>query len=195
MFRAFAKGRKLALEHHERLKALRHTAERGLFAKKKDSAGELYIYETIGASFWGGGVTAKDVAAQARWLKGAKTLDIYINSEGGDVFEGKAIYNRSSASKRSGPSTSTASPRPLPASSRWRRSRQAGHGRERHGDDPRGVGHGDGQRRRHARARRRARRREQGDRRHLRRAHRPACRASGPARRRPPPTRARRPPA
>ncbi len=93
MFRAFAKGHKLALDYHASVQARRPGAERGVFAKKKDSGGELYIYEMIGASFWGGGLTEKDVADQLDKLKGVKTLDIYINSEGGDVFAGKAIYN------------------------------------------------------------------------------------------------------
>lgn len=66
----------------------------GLFASKKDSRGELYIYEAIGFDCWtGSGVTSKDVVAQLDKLKGVKTLDIFINSPGGDVFEGKAIFN------------------------------------------------------------------------------------------------------
>ena len=99
MFRLFAKNRKFALDYHEQIRA-RAVAplDRGVFAKAKgDTAGELYLYETIVTadqkSFWGGGVTAKDVIAQLDKLKGAKTLDIHINSEGGDVFEGKAIFN------------------------------------------------------------------------------------------------------
>jgi ATP-dependent Clp protease protease subunit len=92
MFPIFAKGRNLALDYHARLPASRKV-ERGVFAKKKDSSGELYIYEMIGASFWGGGITEKDVADQLGKLKGVGTLDVYINSEGGDVFTGKAIYN------------------------------------------------------------------------------------------------------
>ena len=95
MFRLFAKNRKFALDYHEQIRA-RAVAplDRGVFAKAKgDTAGELYLYETIGSSFWGGGVTAKDVVAQLDKLKGAKALDIHINSEGGDVFEGKAIFN------------------------------------------------------------------------------------------------------
>lgn len=66
----------------------------GLFASKKESRGEIYIYEAIGFDCWtGSGVTSKDVVAQLDKLKGVKTLDIYINSPGGDVFEGKAIFN------------------------------------------------------------------------------------------------------
>lgn len=59
----------------------------------KASTGALYIYEAIGEDWWtGGGVTAKSVQAALDSLKGVKNLDIFINSEGGDVFEAKAIY-------------------------------------------------------------------------------------------------------
>lgn len=56
--------------------------------------GELFMYDAIGAD-WFGGITAKDVAAAVKEVEaaGAKKLNIYINSPGGDVFEGAAIYN------------------------------------------------------------------------------------------------------
>jgi ATP-dependent Clp protease protease subunit len=90
--RAFAKAHKIANDHAARLKAARGR-ERGIFAAKKDTRGELFIYEQIGESFWGGGVSAKSVIDQLEKLKGVSQLDIRINSEGGDVFDGKAIYN------------------------------------------------------------------------------------------------------
>lgn len=68
---------------------------RPLLAKASDSKAALYIYEVIGEDWWtGGGVTAKSVRDALDEVKGAKTLDIYINSEGGDVFEAKAIYEQ-----------------------------------------------------------------------------------------------------
>ena len=56
--------------------------------------GELYIYEAIGFDCFaeGGGVTAQKVQAALDEMKGIKTLNIFVNSEGGDVFEAKAIY-------------------------------------------------------------------------------------------------------
>lgn len=69
----------------------------GLYAKQTDDAGaaELYVYEQIGEDFWtGGGVTAKSVAEALKKLDGAKTLAVYINSPGGDAFEGLAIYEQ-----------------------------------------------------------------------------------------------------
>lgn len=62
-------------------------------AKAKDDTGDLYIYELIGGGFWSSGITAKQVTEALDKMKDIKTLNVYINSEGGDVFEGKAIYN------------------------------------------------------------------------------------------------------
>ncbi len=61
-----------------------------------DGVGEnvITMYDTIGDDFWtGGGVTAKRVAAALRSI-GAKDVEIHINSPGGDMFEGIAIYNQ-----------------------------------------------------------------------------------------------------
>jgi ATP-dependent Clp protease protease subunit len=64
-----------------------------LAAKASDTKGSLYIYELIGEDWWtGGGVTAKKVADALAGMAGVKTLDIFINSVGGDVFEAKAIF-------------------------------------------------------------------------------------------------------
>ncbi len=55
--------------------------------------GELYLYDAIGAD-WFGGISSKDVVRALQDLAdgGAKTLNIFINSPGGDVFEGTAMY-------------------------------------------------------------------------------------------------------
>lgn len=58
---------------------------------EKDEA-EILIYDEIGKSFWGDGVAAdqfvKDLAKVT-----AKKITVRINSAGGQVFEGLAIYN------------------------------------------------------------------------------------------------------
>lgn len=59
---------------------------------EKADVGSLYIYQFIGAGFFGDGVTAESVRKALDSVKGVKTLNVYINSEGGDVFEAKAIY-------------------------------------------------------------------------------------------------------
>lgn len=63
------------------------------FAKAKGTTGELYLYEDIGDG-WFGGVTANNVADALRSLGNVDQLDCYINSAGGSVFEGVAIYNQ-----------------------------------------------------------------------------------------------------
>lgn len=65
--------------------------------KKRDirsymDAGELYIYDAIGSDFLGGGVTARDVAEMLPRDK-SEPITVRINSPGGDVFDGIAIYN------------------------------------------------------------------------------------------------------
>lgn len=54
---------------------------------------DLYIYEDIGAGFFGG-VTAKDVAVDLKAIGSVSVINVHINSSGGDVFDGIAIYNQ-----------------------------------------------------------------------------------------------------
>lgn len=62
-------------------------------ARAKQDVAELYIYDAIGGGMFGGGITSKDVANALAGMKDAKRLVCYINSPGGDVFDGVAIYN------------------------------------------------------------------------------------------------------
>lgn len=57
------------------------------------NAAEILIYEDVGFS-WFGGVTAKDFAEQLKALGAVDQIDVRINSYGGDVFDGLAIYNQ-----------------------------------------------------------------------------------------------------
>jgi ATP-dependent Clp protease protease subunit len=53
----------------------------------------ITMFDIIGEDWWtGGGITAKKVAAQLRAI-GDRDIEVHINSAGGDVFEGIAIYN------------------------------------------------------------------------------------------------------
>lgn len=57
---------------------------------KSDEA-TIYIYDVIGYDFWSdGGVTAKDFASELDGIT-AKTVNLRINSPGGDVFEARAM--------------------------------------------------------------------------------------------------------
>lgn len=54
--------------------------------------GEILIYDGIGADFWGDGVTAKGFVKDLAALGNVSNLTVRINSGGGDVFDGVAIY-------------------------------------------------------------------------------------------------------
>lgn len=66
-------------------------AKMKFFAKAAATRGELYLYDEIGDGFFGG-ISPTMVAEALTELKGCKTLDVYVNSPGGNVFDGKAIY-------------------------------------------------------------------------------------------------------
>lgn len=62
-------------------------------AAEADDPNTISIYDVIGEDWWtGGGFTAKRMAAALRSV-GSKDVTVKINSPGGDMFEGIAIYN------------------------------------------------------------------------------------------------------
>jgi ATP-dependent Clp protease protease subunit len=62
-------------------------------ADAKDDDRTISVFDVIGQDYWSGeGVTAKRVAAALRSL-GKGPVTVNINSPGGDMFEGLAIYN------------------------------------------------------------------------------------------------------
>jgi len=63
-----------------------------VLSRTNDTA-EIAIYSDIGAGFFGG-MDANMFNEQLKALGNIKTLDIRLNSGGGDVFEGITIYNR-----------------------------------------------------------------------------------------------------
>jgi ATP-dependent Clp protease protease subunit len=63
------------------------------FAKATGKRGEIYVYEAIGEG-WFSGITAKSFSDSLKELGSINSLDIYINSPGGSVFDGIAIYNQ-----------------------------------------------------------------------------------------------------
>lgn len=66
----------------------------GICAAADDEAeNTISIFDVIGYDYWTGeGVTAKRIAAALRSI-GAKPVTVHVNSPGGDMFEGLAIYN------------------------------------------------------------------------------------------------------
>lgn len=61
---------------------------------KGEKAAAIYIYADIGESWWGDGVTAKTIADELKALGAVDSIDVHINSYGGDVFDGLAIYRQ-----------------------------------------------------------------------------------------------------
>lgn len=58
-----------------------------------ESTAEMLIYDMIGESWFEEGLTAKRVANDLKELGNVKLLNVHINSQGGSVFHGVAIYN------------------------------------------------------------------------------------------------------
>jgi ATP-dependent protease ClpP protease subunit len=57
--------------------------------KQTPNGNELYLYDGIGVF----GITATEVAQELAAIDPTKPLDVYINSAGGSVYDGLAIYN------------------------------------------------------------------------------------------------------
>ena len=57
-----------------------------------DETADIFIYDQIGDGMFGGGISATNVIDQIKAL-GDRKLNVRINSPGGSVFEGVAIYN------------------------------------------------------------------------------------------------------
>lgn len=62
--------------------------------RAKGSTGEIWLYDQIGRDFWGEGISAKTFQKELTALGKVSTLNLRINSPGGDVFDGLTIYNQ-----------------------------------------------------------------------------------------------------
>lgn len=62
--------------------------------RNEASSAELMIYGTIGADWFGEGITGATFDESLKSLGDVKTIRLRINSGGGDVFEATAIYNQ-----------------------------------------------------------------------------------------------------
>lgn len=61
---------------------------------KANKVGELLLYGNISSeSFWGDEVTPKTIDAELKALGELDVLNVYVNSGGGSVFAGVAIFN------------------------------------------------------------------------------------------------------
>lgn len=63
--------------------------------KAEKKTAEILVYDFIGKDFFGDGVDASKISDALRDIpKNVESIDVRINSPGGSVFEGYAIYNR-----------------------------------------------------------------------------------------------------
>jgi ATP-dependent Clp endopeptidase proteolytic subunit ClpP len=70
-----------------------HSPKRIFAAATNNDHLELLIYDSIGESWFGGGVTAEAVKQKLDEAGNVSKISVRINSPGGDVFEGSAIYS------------------------------------------------------------------------------------------------------
>ncbi|MGH3402663.1 MAG: head maturation protease, ClpP-related [Streptosporangiaceae bacterium] len=68
-----------------------------------DGPARVDVYDEIGGSWFSDGVSASDFVASLAAIPAARELHVHINSPGGDVFDGIAIYN--AIAQRPGPVT------------------------------------------------------------------------------------------
>jgi len=61
-------------------------------AKADSKSAEVFIFDTVGDDMWGG-VSANSFKDELMALEGVTELNVHINSPGGSVFDGVAIYN------------------------------------------------------------------------------------------------------
>lgn len=67
------------------------TAIGGYRISAKAGSADVFLYGDVGAG-WFGGVTAKQFADDLKAAGDVATINLHINSAGGDVFDGLAIY-------------------------------------------------------------------------------------------------------
>lgn len=88
---AAPEGRPFARENRDLPSSAMERWNGGIKAAKSDD-NSISVFDVIGADWYGDGVTAIRIAAALRSIGGAD-VTVNINSPGGDMFEGLAIYN------------------------------------------------------------------------------------------------------
>lgn len=91
---AFARARSLADSFTARLRrpALNRASQQPQAVVDGEGTAEIFIYDAIGG--WWGSLTADSFRQTLRNVEGAKRLNIFVNSPGGDVFEAKAMLSQ-----------------------------------------------------------------------------------------------------
>lgn len=84
-------GRPSALSKRDLPSAAMERWNGGIRAANADD-NSISVFDVIGTDYWGDSVTASRIAGALRSMNGAD-VTVNINSPGGDMFEGLAIYN------------------------------------------------------------------------------------------------------
>lgn len=58
----------------------------------KEKTADIWLYQDIGEG-WFGGLSAKDFADEVKKIGMVDVINVFINSPGGDVFDGVAMFN------------------------------------------------------------------------------------------------------
>jgi ATP-dependent protease ClpP protease subunit len=88
---AAPEGRPFARENRDLPSSAMERWNGGIKAAKSDD-NSISVFDVIGADWYGDGVTASRIAAALRSI-GGSDVTVNINSPGGNMFEGLAIYN------------------------------------------------------------------------------------------------------
>lgn len=62
-------------------------------SRSNSASATIYIYDQIGQDFWGEGIGASDFVSDLNDLGAVSEINLHINSPGGSIFDGVAIYN------------------------------------------------------------------------------------------------------
>ena len=76
-----------------KLLQFKNKATTNIKSQKAGDTGELFLYGPVGSSMWEDGIDIKNVAQALKDLGSVKNITIHLNSVGGNVFDGIAIYN------------------------------------------------------------------------------------------------------
>ncbi len=89
---AAPEGRPFAREKRELPSAALDRWDGSIKAAAQSGDNTISIFDVIGEDYWGDGVSANRIAGALRSM-GGSDVTVNINSPGGDMFEGLAIYN------------------------------------------------------------------------------------------------------
>lgn len=92
MATAKSEARRERRRQRKKVQRINAGLESGAVLRVRDKSAELLLYGTIGDEFFGG-TGSREIVEDLQKLASVEEVTVRINSSGGDVFEGFAIYN------------------------------------------------------------------------------------------------------